>query len=180
MDPARFRVNESAPAAATASTAVSSSGPAAVATMATPPAPTTTNPAAPPVVASSAAVTAPAETVHTPPPAPPVSTPIQRAPAVAAASAALRPFASVSRAGYTLQLAAASSPSGFVQRLRELGIAADQAFAVPVQRGSAALWLLCVGEYPDTAAARAAAPAAAGGAFPKALAQLHAEYSGAR
>lgn len=159
MDPARFRVNESSPAAATADTSatVSSSGPAAVASIAPPPTATTTRPAAP-AVAPSNAVAAP----------------------VVTSTAALRQFSSVSRTGYTLQLAAASSPNGFVPRLRELGIRTDQAFAVPVQRGSTTLWLLCVGEYPDTAAARAAAPAAAGGAFPKALAQLHAEHSGAR
>lgn len=170
MDPARFRVNEpvsAAPAPTAAPTAQ---------TVATSSAQPAANPA--PAVAASAPRPSPAAVAR--PRMVAATAPVQSVQSAGAASGALRDFATVTRSGYTVQLAAAQSPAGFVQHLRRLGIPGDQAFAVPVQRSGAALWLLCVGEYADAASARAALPAGTDGAFPKALSQLHAEYSGSR
>lgn len=163
MDPARFQVERSAiaaqPVADAAEPAVppQSHGVSAQAAEPAPAAPATHARAAPASAEPAVAVA--------------VAAPVKQV-----AAGELRAFTGVARTGYTLQLAAARSPDGFRRRLQDLGIPLAGAFAVPVQRSGSQLWLLCSGEYADTASAMANRPAGAADAFPKSLAQLHAEH----
>ena len=124
-----------------------------------------------------------------PEPAPePNSAPAVRAVAVPVAQAAVASdstrgqlggnaeFATLSPDQYTVQLAAAGSPAGFPALLQRLGVTLP-AWQLRVQRGDQQLWLLALGTFADAGSARAAAPAAAAGAFPKPVAQLQSELA---
>lgn len=134
-----------------------------------PPAPT------PPVVRAVPAPTTAPVSARSPVPVPAAPA---RVAVASAPSGHLRALAEVARTGYTLQLAAAQSPDGFLAHLRRLGVAPEQAFALPIQRAGQRLWLLCLGEATDVAGARALTPAGAPDAFVKPLTALFAEWTG--
>lgn len=145
--------------------------------------------AAAPAPAPAPAPPPPAEPAPAPEPAPePYREPTERAVAVPVAQAAVATdgtrgqlggnaeFATLSPDQYTVQLAAASSPAGFPALLQRLGVALP-VWQLRVQRGDRQLWLLALGSFADAGSARAAAPAAVAGAFPKPVAQLQSELT---
>lgn len=76
-------------------------------------------------------------------------------------AAATRPrdggaFGALAGTGYTVQLAHAERPDGFAQTIADLGLDANDAYALPVRRDGRRWWMLVWSSFPDAASARAA------------------------
>lgn len=73
---------------------------------------------------------------------------------------------------YTVQLAGARSPEGFLRHLRALGLDPTQAFMVETERAGSRWWVLLYGRFDSRAAAKAALDPLPEGAWTRALSEF--------